>query len=64
MEEVQERREREKILWRRNARQARDRRDAMESEARAAVETDYLIVRARMGAGDERERSQVRLVLV
>ena len=64
MEEVEERREREKILWRRNARQARDRRVAMETEARAKVEADYPIVRARVGAGDERERSQVSLVLV
>ena len=65
MEEMEERREREKIMWRRNARLARDRREAEELEARAADEGSYPVVRARMGAvGDGRGRSQVRLVLV
>ena len=65
MEEMEERREREKIMWRRNARLARDRREAEELEARAVEEAAYPVVRARMGAvGDGRERSQVRLVLV
>ena len=64
VEEMEERREREKIMWRRNARLARDRREAAESEARAVEEAAYP-VRARMGAvGDGRERSQVSLVLV
>ena len=65
MEEIQERREREKIMWRRNARLARDRREAEELEARAAEEVNYPVVRARMGAvGDGRGRNQVRLVLI
>ena len=65
MEEMEERRERERILWRRNARLARDRREAAEAEARDAEEPVYPVVRARMGAErDGRERSQVSLVLV
>ena len=63
MEEMEERRERERILWRRNARLARDRREAAEAEARDAEEPVYPVVRARMGAErDGRERSQVSLV--
>ena len=63
---MEERREREKIMWRRNARLARDRREAAELEARAVEEAaEYPVVRARVGAvGEGRERSQVSLVLV
>ena len=65
MEEMEERRQREKIMWRHNARLARDRREAEEREAKAAEETAYPVVRARVGAtSGERERSQVSLVLV
>ena len=65
MEEIEERREREKILWRRGARLARDRREAEEAEARAREEENYPVVRATMGvAGDGRGRNQVRLVII
>ena len=64
MEEVEERREQEKIMWRRSARLARDRRVAEELEARAREE-QYPVVRPTMGAvGDGRGRKQVRLVLI
>ena len=50
-------------MWRRNARLARDQREAEELEARAREEELYPVVRATMGAvGDGRERKQVRLV--
>ena len=65
MEEIEERREQEKIMWRRNARLARDRRVAEELEARAQEEEPYPVVRVTMGAvGDGRGRNQVRLVLI
>ena len=49
-------------MWRRNARLARDRREAEEREARAREEEAYPVVRATYGAvGDGRERKQVRL---
>ena len=49
-------------MWRRNARLARDRREAEEREARAREEELYPVVRASIGAvGDGRERKQVRL---
>ena len=65
IDEMEERREWERIMWRRNARLARDRREAAETEARAAEEVEYPVVRARVGAVREgRERSQVSLVLV
>ena len=65
MEEIEERREQEKILWRRNARLARDRRVAEELEAKAQEEEPYPVVHATMGAvGDGRGRNQVRLVLI
>ena len=65
MEEIEEQREREKILWRRGARLARDRREAEEAEARAREEENYPVVRATMGAvGDGRGRNQVRLVII
>ena len=63
VEEIEERREYERIMWRRNARLARDQREAEELEARAREEELYPVVRATMGAvGDGRERKQVRLV--
>ena len=62
IDEMEDRRERERILWRRNARLARDRREAEEHEARAREEEPYPVVRASIGAvGDGRERKQVRL---
>ena len=65
MEEIEERREQEKILWRRTARLARDRRVAEELEARAREEENYPVMKATMGAvGDGRGRNQVRLVLI
>ena len=65
MEEIEERREQEKIMWRKGARLARDRRVAEETEARAREEEQYPVVRATMGAvGDGRGRNQVRLVLI
>ena len=65
MEEIEERREREKIMWRKGARLARDRREAEEAEARAREEESYPVVRATMGAvGDGRGRNQVRLVTI
>ena len=65
MEEIEEQREREKILWRRGARLARDRREAEEAEARAREEENYPVVWATMGgAGDGRGRNQVRLVII
>ena len=70
VDEMEDRRERERILWRRNARLAREAgmragREAAEMEARAAEEMEYPVVRARVGAVKEgRERSQVSLVLV
>ena len=49
-------------MWRRNARLARDRREAEEREARAREGEVYPVVRASNGAvGDGRERKQVRL---
>ena len=49
-------------MWRRNARLARDQREAGEHEARAREEELYPVVKASMGAvGDGRERKQVRL---
>ena len=67
MEEIEERREQEKILWRRNARLARDRRVAEELEAKAREEESYPVVRATVGAmgdGRGRGRNQVRMVLI
>ena len=65
VEEIEERREQERILWRRSARLARDQRVAEELEARAREEEQYPVVRATMGAvGDGRGRKQVRLVLI
>ena len=62
IDEMEERRERERILWRRNACLARDQREAEEREARAREEEQYPIVKASMGVvGDGRERKQVRL---
>ena len=52
-------------MWRRNARLARDRREAEEREARAREEETYPVVRASVGAVRDgsgwRERKQVRL---
>ena len=49
-------------MWRRNARLARDRREAVELEAQGREEETYLVVKATIGAvGDGRERKQVRL---
>ena len=65
MEEIEERREQERIMWRRSVRLARDQRVAEELEARAREEEQYPVVRATMGAvGDGRGRNQVRLVLI
>ena len=65
VEEIEERREQERIMWRRSARLARDQRVAEELEARAREEEQYPVVRATVGAvGDGRERKQVRLVLI
>ena len=65
MEAVEERREQEKILWRKSARLARERRMAEELEAIAREEEQYPVVRATMGAvGDGRGRKQVSLVLI
>ena len=63
IEEMEDRREREKIIWRRNARLARDLREAEEREACAwEEEVTYPVVKATCGAvGDGRERKQVRL---
>ena len=65
VDEIEEQRERERILWRRNARLARERREAEEREARAREEESYPVVKATIGAvGDGsgwRERKQVRL---
>ena len=44
MEEIEERREQEKIMWRRSARLARDRRVAEELESRAREEEQYPVV--------------------
>ena len=69
VDEMEDRREKERILWRRNARLAREAgmragREAAAMEARAE-ELEYPVVRARVGAVKEgRERSQVSLVLV
>ena len=61
---MEDQREREKIMWRRNVRLARDRREAEEREARAREEESYPVVRATYGAvGDGRERKQVRLTI-
>ena len=65
VEEMEERREQERILWRRSARLARDQRVAKELEARTREEEQYPVVRATMGAvGDRRGRNQVRLVII
>ena len=60
---MEEQREREQMLWRRNARLARDRREAAEREARAQEEEMYPVVKATCGAvGDGsswRERREV-----
>ena len=67
MEEIEERREQEKILWRRNARLARDRRVAEDLKAKAREEESYPVVRATVGAvgdGRGRGRNQVRMVLI
>ena len=62
IEEMEDRRERERILWRKSARLARDRREAEEQEARGREEEPYPVVRATFGAvGEGRERKQVRL---
>ena len=50
MEEQQEQREREQMLWRRNARLARERREAAEREAKSQEEESCLVVRATCGA--------------
>ena len=65
IDEIEEQRDQERILWRRSARLARDQRVAEELEARAREEELYPVVRATMGAvGDGRGRNQVRLVLI
>ena len=65
MEAMEERREQEKIQWRKSARLARERRMAEELEAIAREEEQYPVVRATMGAvGDGRGRKQVSLVLI
>ena len=43
IDEMEERRERERILWRRNARLARDQREAEEREARARWRSSTLL---------------------
>ena len=47
---MEEQREREQMLWRRNARLARDRQEAVEREARAQEEEVYPVVKATCGA--------------
>ena len=47
---MEEQREREQMLWRRNARLARDRREAAEREARAQEGENYPVVKATCGA--------------
>ena len=62
IDEMEDRRERKRILWRRNARLARDQREAEERKARAREEEQYTVMKASIGAvGDGRERKQVRL---
>ena len=64
---MEEQREREQRLWRRNARLARDRQEAFEREARAQEEEAYPVVKATCGAvGDGsswRERKEVSFSL-
>ena len=61
---MEEQREREQMLWRRNARLARERREAAEREAKAREE-NYPVVKATLGTvGDGsswRERKEVSL---
>ena len=64
---MEEQREREQMLWRRNARLARDRREAAEREAKSQEEENYPVVKATCGAvGDGsswRERKEVSFSL-
>ena len=71
IDEIEEQRDRERIMWRNSCRLARDRalaREAEEREARAREEENYPVVRATVGAvGDGsswRERRQVGLTLI
>ena len=52
IDEYEEQRDRERIVWRNNYRLSRDRRSAREAEEREAKaeEEDYPVVRARVGA--------------
>ena len=53
IEEYEERQNRERIMWRHRAREARDRRLALEAEERVARNKegeDYPVVRATFGA--------------
>ena len=47
---IEEQREREQMLWRRNARLARERREAAEREAKSQEDESYPVVRATCGA--------------
>ena len=50
IDEIEEQRDRERILWRRDCRLAHDRREAAEREARAREEESYPVVKATVGA--------------
>ena len=67
IDEIEEQRDRERILWRQSCRLARDRREAAEREAKAREE-DYPVVKATVGAvGDGsswRGRREVSLYLI
>ena len=71
IDEVEEQRDRERIVWRRSCRLARDRalaREAEEREGKYREEENYPTVRATVGAvGDGsnwRERREVGLTLI
>ena len=71
IDEIEEQKDRERIMWRRSCRLARDRalaREAEEREAKAREEENYPVVRATVGAvGDGsswRERREVSLTLI
>ena len=68
IDEIEDARDRERILWRNSCRAARDRRVAAEREAKALEEAQYPVVKASLGAvGDGRqwrERKEVSYKLI
>ena len=64
IEEFEERQNRERIMWRQRAREARDKRLAEERVARVDVGEDYPIVRASFGAVGDGRWEKGKLVIL